>query len=404
MCAVPTLTAAEWSRDLDQVARLWRELGHPPASIAEYSRCVRHLLEQVSIGDYRQLSAQRVVRLAHAYARRHGYDARNTQRRWLPAFRAFAWGLQQSGKPSGSTLLPKKAATSVDATIDAFVRYGQQFGWRVSTLRLHQRYLTQLRRFLIARQASWPVPKLTDLDRFLYLKARRWKRSSIQGAACTFRAWLRFLFVCGLSHYDLAASFTLPPSIAYPKPMHALPWRAIRQLRQGIDRRTSIGKRDDAQYHLFCAYGLGSAEITQLQLQDIDWDAGILHIRRQKNGSTLDLPLLPDVARSMALYLRKARPRSACRHVFIRHTIPFGPLGHAAIGLRVRCWAQRAHVKSAFLGAHLFRHSFATHQLERGTPLKLIGDILGHRSCQTTSIYARSALERLRKLALPVPR
>jgi site-specific recombinase XerD len=51
----------------------------------------------------------------------------------------------------------------------------------------------------------------------------------------------------------------------------------------------------------------------------------------------------------------------------------------------------------------LFRHSFATRQLEQGIPLKVIGDILGHRNSQTTGIYVRSALSRLRRLALPVP-
>ena len=177
----------------------------------------------------------------------------------------------------------------------------------------------------------------------------------------------------------------------------------MRQLRRGIDPATPIGQRDEAQYLLFCAYGLSSAEITHLKLEDIDWNAGILHIRRLKNGSTVDLPLLPAVAKSIAVYLRHARPQSLCRHVFIRHTIPFGPLSHATVGQRVRCWAERAHVQAPFLGAHLFRHSFATHQLERGTPLKVIGDILGHRDCRATGIYVRSALTRLRRLALPVP-
>jgi site-specific recombinase XerD len=73
------------------------------------------------------------------------------------------------------------------------------------------------------------------------------------------------------------------------------------------------------------------------------------------------------------------------------------------VGQRVRCWAERANVKSSFLGAHLFRHSFATNHLERGTPLKVIGDILGHGDCRTTAVYVRSAITKLRRLALPVP-
>jgi integrase len=178
----------------------------------------------------------------------------------------------------------------------------------------------------------------------------------------------------------------------------------VRQLGNGIDRSTDLGRRDYAQYLLFCAYGLSNAEIINLKLEQIDWRAGILHIRRAKNGATVDLPLLPAVAKAIATYLRLGRPHTASRNVFVRHAIPFGPLGHATVGQRVRSWAERAKVQGPFLGAHLFRHSFATYQLERGMPLKVIGDILGHRSCQTTLIYVRGALGRLRQLALAVPK
>jgi site-specific recombinase XerD len=178
----------------------------------------------------------------------------------------------------------------------------------------------------------------------------------------------------------------------------------VRQLGHGINRSTPLGRRDYAQYLLFCAYGLSTAEIIDLKLEQIDWNAGILHIRRVKNGATVDLPLLPAVAKAITVYLLRSRPQTICRNIFIRHMIPFGPLSHATVGQRVICWAKRAKVEAPYLGAHLFRHSFATRQLERGTPLKVIGDILGHRSSQTTRIYVRTALSRLRQLALPVPK
>lgn len=224
------------------------------------------------------------------------------------------------------------------------------------------------------------------------------------GAASAFRAWLRFLFVTGRSPYNLASSVALPPSIAYPQPARALPWSTIRKLRRGIDSKASVGRRDAAQYLLLCAYGLSSAEIINLKIQDIDWNAGILHIRRVKTSSTVDLPLLPAVAKAVAAYLRYGRPETSSRNVFVRQTIPFGPLSHSAVSERVACWTERSKVQVPTLGTHVFRHSFATYQLERGTPLKVIGDILGHRRCRTTEIYVRSAMRRLRRLALPVPK
>jgi integrase/recombinase XerD len=392
------------ARDLDRVKRLWHQLGHTPESIGVYSRYVKRILQSAQTSDYSQLSAKYVVHLARLYALKHHADPQSTQRQWLSAFRAFAWGLQRLGKTTGPTILTKLRPGQVDPTIAAFQSYGRSLGWAEATLHIHERYLCDLQHFLASRRAPWPEPRLQDLDLFLELRAKRWKLTTVAGAAGTFRAWLRFLFVTGRSERNLASSVVLPPSIWCPRPPRALPWKVVQKLRRGIDPTTAIGQRDTAQYLLFCAYGLSSAEVTNLKLDDIDWDGNILHIRRLKNSSTVDLPLSAEVAKSIARYLRHGRPPTSSRNVFVSHIIPFGPLSHSNVGQRVKCWAERAKVHAPYLGAHVFRFSFATHQLERGTPLKLIGDILGHRHSQTTAIYARSALERLRRLSLPVPK
>lgn len=392
------------AEDLNRVARLWRQLGHTPESINVYRRCVTHILQKVRTSSYREISAERVTHLACLHAHQHHADPRSIRRQWLPAFRAFAWGLQYLGKATGPTILTKRRPHKLDPTITAFQSYGRSLGWTEQTLHIYERHLRDLKHFLTRRRAPWPQPRLRDLDLFLELGAQRWKRTTVAGVAGAFRAWLRFLFVTGRSPHNLASSVMLPPSIPYPRPARAMPWSMVRQLRRGIVSTTALGRRDTAQYLLFCAYGLSNAEVINLKIEDIDWDANILHIRRLKNSSTVDLPLSATVAKAIARYLRHGRPPTSSRHVFVRHCIPFGPLGHATVGQRIRCWAERAKVKAPFLGAHVFRHSFATHQLERGVPLKLIGDILGHRRCQTTGIYVRTALERLRRLALPVPK
>ena len=390
-------------QDVNQVAFLWHKLGHSPESVRVYRQWILQILAKAQVTDYQQLSADQVDRLARSYAREHHHwSPERTRRCWLSAFRAFAWGLKRLDMAVGSIQLSKKSPVSEPVML-AFFNYGQKLGWSPQTGRMHQRHLVSLRRFQARRRAPWPVPRLIDLDRFLQKAAMRWNKTTLAGAASAFRSWLRFLFVTGRSKHDLAPSVALPPSIAFPRPARALPWATVRQLGRGIDRSTPIGQRDYAQYLLFCAYGLSNAEMTDLKLEAIDWDSGILHIRRVKNSSTIDLPLLPDVAQAIAIYIRDARPQTDCRHVFVRHSIPFGPLSHSTIGQRVCCWAKRAGVDAPFLGVHLFRHSFATHQLERGLPLKVIGDILGHRSCRPTGVYVRTAVARLRQLALPVP-
>jgi len=50
-----------------------------------------------------------------------------------------------------------------------------------------------------------------------------------------------------------------------------------------------------------------------------------------------------------------------------------------------------------------FRHARAVSLLRDGTPMKIIGDVLGHRSASSTSVYLKLATEDLRDVALEIP-
>ena len=112
-----------------------------------------------------------------------------------------------------------------------------------------------------------------------------------------------------------------------------------------------------------------------------------------------------DVGEAIAAYLERGRPASADRHLFLRCMAPirgFLP-GSYAIGSIVRYALQRAQIEAPHTGSHQFRHALAVRMLERGASLAEIGEVLRHRSPQTTSIYARVDISALRSLALPWP-
>ena len=64
---------------------------------------------------------------------------------------------------------------------------------------------------------------------------------------------------------------------------------------------------------------------------------------------------------------------------------------------------KRSGLKFPFTGIHCLRHSYALHLLRQGTPLKTIGDLLGHRTAESTCVYLRLDIEDLREVALSVP-
>ena len=177
----------------------------------------------------------------------------------------------------------------------------------------------------------------------------------------------------------------------------------VHQLLASINRHTAMGRRDYAILLLLARLGLRSGEVTVLELDDMDWKAGRLTVRG-KSGRCTDLPLPTDVGRAVAAYLKHGRPISTSRRVFLRDRAPIrGFLGPSAIGSVIKHRLQRARIDAPTKGAHQFRHALATRMLQNGASLAEIGEVLRHRSPETTNIYAKVDLDSLRKLALRWP-
>jgi site-specific recombinase XerD len=177
----------------------------------------------------------------------------------------------------------------------------------------------------------------------------------------------------------------------------------VRQLLTSIERRTATGRRDYAIVLLLARLGLRAGEVAFLELDDIAWDAGQVSVRG-KGGQRTALPLPTEVGKAIAAYLRHGRPRSTSRRVFLRSKAPIrGFLSQCAIGSIIRHRLQRTGIQAPTTGAHQFRHALATQMLRHGASLAEIGEILRHRSPQTTTIYTKVDLQALRTLALPWP-
>ena len=137
-----------------------------------------------------------------------------------------------------------------------------------------------------------------------------------------------------------------------------------------------------------------------LRLDDIDWRASELVVVGK--GARQDrLPLPADVGEAIASYLRRGRPASDRREVFLRARAPFDPIAPGTVASTVRRACRRAGV--AEVGSHRLRHTVACEMVSAGVPLAQIAQVLRHHSLQTTAAYARVDLDRLRLVAAPWP-
>jgi integrase len=138
-------------------------------------------------------------------------------------------------------------------------------------------------------------------------------------------------------------------------------------------------------------------------LEDLDWEEGLIRVRG-KGGRFTQMPLPIDVGEAIADYLKDGRPSTNSRCVFLRVRAPIGGFqGITPICDIVRHALTRAGIDIPRKGAHQFRHGLACQMLQQGASLSEIGEILRHRSPQTTAIYAKVDLISLSTLALPWP-
>jgi site-specific recombinase XerD len=160
-------------------------------------------------------------------------------------------------------------------------------------------------------------------------------------------------------------------------------------------------RRDRAIVWLLATYGVRRSQVSALQLADIDWQQRTIVFAAHKGGKAVQHVLTEAVAETLADYLRKERPTGDCDYVFLRQKRPHVRLGPGAISTMVRTRTQRCGLPP--LHPHAFRHAFATRLLRAGQSVKAIADLLGHRSLEAVSVYAKVDHARLSEVAVEWP-
>jgi site-specific recombinase XerD len=242
-----------------------------------------------------------------------------------------------------------------------------------------------------------------DVEAFVNDSGRRVSRASLQHTIAQLRSLLRYLGARGEVLVGLDSQIDTPRVYRGEHLPRSLPWATVRAFLDSVDRSTALGRRDYAMFQLIVNYGLRASEVADLKLEDIQWRSGCLHVSQRKTTAPLVFPLTDAVANSLIAYLRRGRPTSSSRQVFLRHRAPAGILKPTAVSEAFQAWSRRSGLSIPYQGCHCLRHSYAIHLLRKGASLKTIGDLLGHRSTESTCVYLRLAVEDLREVALNLP-
>jgi len=271
---------------------------------------------------------------------------------------------------------------------------------------VRENYGRYAHRFLASRPdgtvPDWPGLKANDIQSFVQSEMAKLNTTpSRRHPATAMRAVIRFLVSEGSVSPDLIRSIPVIRDWKHatlPKHFSAEELERVLAVCSG-DAELSF--RDRAMVLLMARLGMRAGEVRQLQLEDIDWAAGVIRVHLGKSRYERNLPLPEDAGIAIISYLREERPPSPDRTIFLRARAPHIALSSVVdISRRV---LKRAEITGIRVGAHHFRHTAATQMVRQGASFKDVADILGHRYLETTAIYAKLDVHCLAQVALPWP-
>jgi integrase len=272
----------------------------------------------------------------------------------------------------------------------------------ISTTQQHLSTVTEFLSRYVQSRSHLEHLSAEAVERFVVTTGHRVTRQTLQHTVARLRAFLRYGYDRGIVVKRLDAIDT-PRAYRDELPPRAIDWPLAQRLLASIDPGSRSGWRDLAMLHLMAHYGLRPSEIAALTLDSIDWKAGTLRVEQRKTRSDLLLPINPRTLSLLRRYLRHGRPRTSYSALFLRARTPAGPISHYAVGDAFKKRARESGLPLEGFSAYGLRHGFAMRLLNRGVGIKAIGDLLGHRTLESTCVYLRLQTDALREVALPIP-
>ena len=393
---------------------------HHDAPLLEERQAFLHHLQQqgTSRVALRNMSGEliHVVRLLRLYKLR---DVGQEEIQWA----AQRWARQQRSNPKahsygntasffiyaakkwlrfhGCLKMPCAPQMRFEEHLSDFARYmAEEQGLSPQSVRSHCWKTSKFLAWFGERHRSLVRVNVEDVDEFLAMKgANGWNRKSVSVAAQALRAFFRYAETRGWCAAGFAKGIQAPKIYQYEDLPEGPTEKEVQQLLQSVKGSGQAALRTRAILMLFAVYGLRSGEVSRLLLSDFDWRQEVFVVNHSKRGGSQRYPLQHEVGDAILHYLQKARPRCACRHLFVTLHPPYRPVGTSALWWITSSRIKAAGLRFRHIGPHSLRHACATRLLQEGASFKEIGDVLGHRGLESVGIYAKVDLNALRAVA-----
>mgnify|MGYP002712180883 FL=1 len=287
-----------------------------------------------------------------------------------------------------------KRLGQLQAAVDDFADYAELVLGRspntvkgyVADLRSLDGYAATFDQFTLDTLRLWLADALTA-DKSRSTLARR------TAAARAFSAWA---YRQGYIDTDAAARLKAPKiNRALPTVVKGERASELVETDTDDDGHRAEDVRDRAMLELLYATGMRVGELTGLDIGDVDLARGLAHVTGKGNKQRV-VPFGDKAAAAVAEWLELGRDQLAgdTRAVFV------GSRGKRIDQRQVRRVVERAGQRAGVehVSPHTLRHTAATHMLEGGADLRVVQEMLGHTSLQTTQIYTHVSAQRLKRV------
>jgi integrase/recombinase XerD len=187
-------------------------------------------------------------------------------------------------------------------------------------------------------------------------------------------------------------------------PRNVLSFAEVEKILHQVDLSTIAGLRDRAILELLFCTGIRRGELINLKLYDMNLEKGTLFIRKGKGKKDRVVPTGERSLLWLEKYLDESRPRLVREDrkgdkennaLFLNNR--GRAMKHYTLGILVRKYVKAAGIDKEGC-CHMFRHSMATLMLEGGADIRYIQQMLGHAKLETTQIYTRVSIDKLKEV------
>lgn len=286
---------------------------------------------------------------------------------------------------------------------DDFQQYCKEKGYSKVTVDHYVKQSAYYMDYLVSQGISSCNAITTDLINRYIRTLAGYTYKTVEQNICSLRTFFRFLLERGIVSTDFASKTPMVQARKQTRIPSVWTKNELKALINAIDRGSPKGKRDYAIILLACSLGLRCTDIKQLKTDNFHWEEKKLVLTQSKTKEPLALPLIPEVGWAVIDYLRYGRPKVNIPYIFIRHTAPFLPFSEGDhLSQLIKRYMVEAHLPTLKKrrGMHSLRHTAASVMLENDTPLAIISDILGHTDTDSTAVYLKVDLRKLKECPL----